>query len=326
MAIPTGLSAQLGIKTETTYGTYVAPDRFYEFRSESLTNQIARLESQGLRSGTRVLRSDRWASGQKTVGGNVVMEMATKSFGLWLQHALGAVDTTQPDAVPSPTVYDHTFTPGDLPEGFTTQVGKTSLDGTVNPFSYLGCRIASWSLAAALDQIALFTPVILAQDETLAQALAAASYPAGLELFTFVHGTLDIAGTEQEVRSATVNGNNMQGRRPKLGSQLIKEPLEEGMRQYGGQVDAFFDDLTAYNRFINGTEAALVLLFESGTVIEDAFTFSLQVTANVRFDGETPKVEGPAELKQPLTFKCLDDGTGPDSAISIRYRTSDTTP
>ena len=36
MSIGTGLAASLGVAAETTFGTYVAPTRFYEFNSESL--------------------------------------------------------------------------------------------------------------------------------------------------------------------------------------------------------------------------------------------------------------------------------------------------
>ena len=100
------------------------------------------------------------------------------------------------------------------------------------------------------------------------------------------------------------------------------------MRRYAGNVAAWFEDLTAYNRFVSGTEAALVAKFQ-GALIESVtpdYYYELEVTANVRFDGDTPEVSGPDELEQRLPYVCVDDGSGPDSAISVLYRTTDTTP
>lgn len=128
MAIPSGLSAQLGVAEETVYGTPVTVTRFYEFTEETLDCQIDRIESAGLRSGVRVQRSDRWVPGKKAVAGDVTMELGDRSFGLWLKHMMGGVVSEQPDAGTAPTVWLHTFTPGDLPVGLTCQVGRTGMD------------------------------------------------------------------------------------------------------------------------------------------------------------------------------------------------------
>ncbi len=326
MAIPTGLSAQLMTAEETVYGTPVTPDRGFEFTTESLKMEIERLESTGLRSNARVQRSDRWRPGKKTVGGDVEMELANKSFGRWLKHIFGGVVSSQPDVGGSPTVWDHTFTPGDLPVGQTIQVGRTSLDGVVNPFTYHGCKIAGWSLGAAVGEIAKLKATITAEDEETATGLVSATYPTGLTLLTFVEGSLTVAAVAQEIRSVELTGDNrVKTDRHRMGSQLIKEPIENAMGEYMVNLDAFFDDLVAYNRFVNGTEAALVLLFR-GALISGTYNFDLQVTANVRFDGETPNVDGADEIEQPLKAKCVDTGSGPGTAITVLYRTTDTTP
>jgi hypothetical protein len=326
MAIPTGVAAQLGIKTETTHGTPVTVDRFYEFTSESLSMDVDRMESSGLRAGTRVLRSDRWVAGSKTVGGDVEMELANKSFGLWLQHMFGSVATSQPAVATDPTVYEHTFTPGDLPVGFTAQVGRPSSDGTVQPFTYEGCVIPSWELSASVDEIGKVKATVDGEDELTGTALATASYPTGLSLLTFTGATLTIAAGSVDVTGFSVSGSNaLETGRRKLGSDVRKAPVEAAMREYTGTMDAYFDSLTAYQRFVNGTEAALTANF-TGAIISNAYAFALEVTANVRFDGETPTVGGPDELMQALPFKCLDTGTGPETAITAVYRTTDTTP
>jgi hypothetical protein len=323
LAIPSGLSAQLMTAEESTYGTPVTPDRGYEFRSESLKLEIERIESSALRSGTRVLRSDRWSAGQKNVTGDITMELATKSFGRWFKHALGGVDTSQPDAPGNPTVYKHTFTPGDIPTGQTIQVGRTDVGGTTRPFTYHGCKVSSWTLECAVGDIATFQASILGEDEDTATALASITYPSGLSLMTFVNGTLTIASSAQDVKSASVQGNNgLAEDRYFLGSQLRKQPLEAALREYTGQLEAEFESLTAYNRFVNGTEAELVLLFQ-GATISTTYKYETKITMNVRFDGETPSVGGPEIVPQNLPYKVVDNST---TSIKIEYQTTDTTP
>ncbi|MGH3834191.1 MAG: phage tail tube protein [Pseudonocardiaceae bacterium] len=324
MAIPSGLSAQLGIAEESTYGTPVTVTRFYEFTTESVQLEIERIESQALRSGTRVQRSDRWSSGQKSVGGDVEMELANKSFGLWFKHMLGGVSSAQPDAGGNPTVWEHSFTPGDLPTSLTVQVGRTDVGGTTRPFTYHGCRVASWKIEAAVGEIAKVTATLLGEDEDTATGLASASYPSSLTLMTFVNGVLSLGGSAHDVTSFSLEGDSgLAADRYFLGSQLREVPLEAEFREYTGELETEFQDLTAYNRFVNGTEAALVLTF-TGAAISGAFNFATVITANVRFDGETPTVGGAEIIEQPLAYKCL--GNTSASALTVLYRTTDTTP
>ncbi|MFI9817574.1 phage tail tube protein [Saccharothrix variisporea] len=323
MAIPSGLSAQLMTAEEVTYGTPVTTDRGFEFRDESLKLEVERIESTALRSGTRVLRSDRWAVGKKNVTGDITMDLLNKSQGRWWKHAFGGVATSQPDAAGNPTVYLHTFTPGDLPVGQTIQVGRTDVGGTTRPFTYHGCRVASWELACAVGDIASVKFSILGEDEDTSTALASISYPSSLAMMTFVQGSVTIAGTAANIKSATVSGNNgLAEDRYFLGSQLRKAPLENALREYTGQFEAEFEDLTAYNRFVNGTEASVVLLFQ-GATISTTYKYEVKVTMNVRFDGETPNVGGPEIVPLNIPFKVVDNST---TSIKVEYQTTDTTP
>lgn len=327
MAIPSGLDAQLMTSEETVYGTAVTVDRGYEIRSESLSLESQRIESSAIRPGKRVLRSGRWFQGQRSVGGEITMELGTVSFGRWFKHCFGGVATSQPDATNSPTVYLHTFTPGALPVGLTVQVGRPDTSGTVQPFTYTGCKVASWTLSSAIGEIVTFAPTLLGRDETTATALATASYPASLDLLTFVEGSLTIGGSAHEMRSINLQGTNgLADDRYVHGSRLRNEPLEIGSegsqaRVYSGTIEGEFQNLTAYNRFVNGTEAELVLLFQGG-VIEDALPFEVKITANVRFDGTTPNVPDTNIVMQTLPIKVVDNGT---KSIKLEYQTTDAT-
>lgn len=317
---------QVGIKEESTYGTPVTVDRFFDFVREGIKHDVARIESNSLRAGTRVLKSTHWAAGAKKIGGTLEMELATKGQGLWWKHALGAVATSQPDAGGNPTVYDHSFTPGDLfDKMLTVQVGRERENLTVHPFTYHGVKIQDWELKCAVNELAKLTLTVVGEDEDTSTALASASYPSGLTFFPFTQGTLTIGGTATKVRDASLKGaNNLSADRWYLGSALMRQPIEQSLRVYTGNVAADFEDTTAYNRFVNGTEAALVLKFE-GATITGIYKFTVQITANVRFDGETPTIGGREVIKQPLPFKAIASSTDA-SALTVLYRTTDTTP
>jgi hypothetical protein len=70
------------------------PTRFYPLISESLTEEIDRLESEGIIAGQRVLRSEQWAAGNVDVGGDIQTELYQQGMGALLKACFGAVATT----------------------------------------------------------------------------------------------------------------------------------------------------------------------------------------------------------------------------------------
>lgn len=324
----TGLDAQIGFVNETTYGTPVTVTRFYEFLSESVKNEIDRYESQGLRSGARVQRSGRWASGHQRTGGDVEFELGNKSYGLLLEHMFGTVATTTPTN--GVLTRDHTFTPGSLDaKQLTCQIGRPPISGAVQPFTYHGCNIGSWSIEVSNDAIPKLTISLLGEEEDTATALAAASYPSGFEVYTFTQVSLDVAGSSVDVYELNLEGNNtLKDDRYPLGTVKRRKPLEVGLREYTGSFRGEFESLTQYNRFVNGTEAALVITMWGDDIeaVTPTYRYELKITCNVRFDGETPSVGGPELLEMEIPFKCLNTGANDGTAITCVYRTTDTAP
>lgn len=302
MASPAALAAQLGWKSESTYGTAVVVDKFHAgFLSESIQQQIARIESQGKRAGRRTNHA--WVPGAKTVGGQVSLELWDEPASTLLRHMFGTIATS--GAGP----YTHTASPGDLSsQSLTFEVGRPDGGGTVRSFVYAGCKIPTWTLSSDVGSIPTLQLDVSAQSEATGGSLASASYPTAAP-FVFTQASIDIAGTEvTTVNSASLTANsNLATARHRLNSANINEQLEDGTRVYNGTIDAEFEDLTAYNRFVSGTEAALVFAFDNGTD-------SLTITMNVRFDGETPTVPDSGRLMQPLPYACT-SGTSDSAAI-----------
>lgn len=311
MAAPAGYAGQLGIKTETTVGTGVTVDQFVPIVSEGLAQDIPRIDSQAIIAGRAVISS--WGTGSTSVGGPVALELNNKKIATLLNHCFGAVATT--GAGP----YTHTFTPATLlGKSFTAQVGRPDISGTVQPFTYAGCKVNTWEIAAQADQFATLNLDVIAMSEVTATALATASYPSGIAPFTFVQGSITQAGSSAgAIKSFSIRGDNALERRPRAGAAASKEPLPNNRRSYGGTLTADFESLTAYNRFVNGTETALVLAFSNGTD-------TLTITCNVRYDGATPVLGGLGLLEQSLPFTCV-SGTSDAAAITAVLVNTDTT-
>jgi hypothetical protein len=323
MSIRSGLAAQLGFAAESTVGTYATPDHFTEMLQESLKLQIERIESKAIRASNRVLRSDRWVANKKGVSGDVQFEVANKGFGLLFKHMLGAATVTTPTGATDTRL--QTFTLDDMDGlSLTVQVGRPDTSGTVQPFSYLGCKVTSWELSNAVDGLLALTLSFDGMDEDTSQDLESVSYPTSQELLSFVGGSIKIADSAYDVTSFSVKGDNglKTDRYFIRDSTLKREQLPAQMVELSGQIASEFGGTTAYERFTEGTMASIEALWQ-GSTIEGSFKYQVKVTLpKCRFDGETPNVGGPDILEQPLPFKALYDGT--NEPITIEVQTTDT--
>lgn len=316
MAAPSALAAQFGYKAESSFGTAVTVDTFVPLVEESLTQEEERLESEGIMVGRRIIDSDQWKTGPKTIEGDIGLELYEQSIGTLLKHALGSVNTTGSGP------YAHALTPGSLTGlGLTIQIGRPDVGGTVRPFTYAGCKISSWEIGVEAGQIAtLGLSVVGTVAETTATALASASYAAqATRPFTAIECTVHtIGGSATNVKTFTLSGDNgLDTDRRFLGSALPAQPLEAERRTYEGELGLEFSSLTDYERFTAGTEADIAITLSNG--IE-----SLAIVAHARFDGTTPTVGGQGIVTLDMPFKLVGDGSDAD-ALTMTYTSDDST-
>lgn len=318
-AVKLGTNALFGLAAESTYGTRVAPGRSMEVRSEGLTETRERIQSQGLRKQSF---NPRWAAGPVSVDGDVTLEVPNQGFGLILEHALGNVATTELTAGES---YEHKFTPA------TSLVDKSLSCQVVmddQPKDAIGCKIGSLALSCATGEILTATVSLIGRELLTNQTAHSAQIPTGLDLLTWVHGSLTIGGTAHAINSfeATID-NGLEANRRRFGSLLRRNPQRTSFRSFSGTFNADFTDLTLYNQFVAGSEAELVMEFVGGQIAATSENYTIRVTSNVRFDGDTPTVGGPEEIRQPISFTAVPTDAGGDSAaLTIDYITSDSTP
>lgn len=324
-----GLRSQLGVAVEAEYGTGVTPDRFFEFNSETLERRNRTIQSNGIRAAGRNLRRGaRRSLVGRDGGGNVVLEVGPDQFGVFFEHALGAVATTQPDATAAPTVYEHLFTFGSLlGKSLTIQKGVEQEDGTVVPFTFIGSKVAQLQIGVTVDQHAQMTLTVDSRDVDTATALAAAAFVDG-RLFNFADSVITLGGTAVgKVRSFELTvANNLDVARYFLGNQGLKdEPKDNDYPAITGQLEVdFVDRATIYDVYAADAAVGLELGFV-GDSIEGAFSEELAITApEIRLGGQTPQVSGPQIPTLTVPFEAFYDGA--TDAIEVLLRNTDTTP
>jgi hypothetical protein len=163
-----------------------------------------------------------------------------------------------------------------------------------------------------------------AQDETTSQTLGSATAPAETELFHWGGLSMTVGGSSFDAIKFTAKGDNKikTDRHFLNGSKLKKQPIENDKRAFGGTLQGEFENLTAYNRFINGTVVPIICTWVCTSTYDTAKPFKLVLTMNnCRFDGTTPNVKNADLLDITLPFVCLDDySTAPDPVRLLHLR------
>lgn len=334
MPTGTGLDAQIGFAAESTWGTAVTVTRFLEFNTESMKFEPTWLEPVGLRVGTKHKRVSRIRQSRKSASGDVELDVATLGMGLLVKHMLGSAITTT--TLISGTAYKQVHTPGGfLGLGLTAQVGRPEpSSGTVQPFTYNGCKVASWEFTCEDNATPNLKLSLVGRQETTATALATASYLAGASVFDFSQATLKLGGTPSTasgettiaggiavaavVRSISVAGANpMAEERFGLGNAgLRSQPLENDTPTITGSLNAEFAKAELYDVFQNNTTTALQFDLTGAAIGASNYLFSIIMPA-VKLKAAAPNVGGPDIVQMSTDFEAYSNETDPPIQIKI---------
>lgn len=323
------LDHQFMLGVESTYATGVTPTRTYEFNSEGIEESYGRIESEALRVGQSVARSDRWTPYFEGASGSVQMDVMTKGFGIVLSHMLGGIATA---AVGPDGEYVHTATLADLwGKSLTAQVNRPfNPSGTNQAFTYAGGKVTEWELSNSVEgNLVLELGMDFASVST-ATALATAAYPSSMDNFTWAGGEILIGGSQYCVTEFAVSCNNgLDVDRRCIRMNTDKKEPTSGKREVTWSLSADFDSLTHRNRAASTTRAGALAAIVGrwvGPVAIGGTTFpEIKVTLPAgRFDEWQAAAEGPEGITQELSGVGLYDGT--NSAVKIEYTTADTTP
>lgn len=323
MPTGTGLDSQVGYVVESAYGTGATVTRFLPLVSESITEEIDMVESTGIYAGAQLIRSVQWAQGNKTVGGDIQHEFYTQSAAQLVRLALGTVNT-----VTAGGTSVHTCWPVAGTLSATVQVGVPTVYGSVIPKTMTGGMIASWELAAAQGANVTWGATWVGKELTLGTALATAAYSTTMRPYRFQECALTIDGTIVQVSAFKVSGDmGYNDSRRFLGGTTISQPLRQQYVAITGEMEVEWGNdsypvmgTLNYHRFRTGTEGTLAFGMTKAGGTETA-----QITANIRYDGSTPTVDGPGIVPHTIPFKVITQGTLDSQAFSFVIQNNDST-
>jgi len=328
-----GSLTTFGIGNETTYGTAVNVNKFFEITKEDIKGNYTRQQAAAL-SAAYVDRSDRYAVARKGASGSVDIEVLTKGFGNWLRYMMGTVATTGPAET---SAYTHIGTVGSLfGDCFTCQVGRATLDGTIKPWTYEGGKVTDFSFSNQVDQtlqcsISLdFETESSPDSPTGAYALQTNVPVTGAEVLAWQGGTITIAGSTVDISEFSVKCDNaLNTERFYINSAASKkEPTQDGKRAITWSAKTPYADNNFWKKVASATASGAVGVISAKwtglTLLGTTIYPSLQIDIPVaRFDEGGPSVDGPGMIDQSFSGVGLYDGT--NSPLTITYVTGDAT-
>lgn len=361
IAVGSGLSAQLVAADEDTYG--VAQDLSsavgFEFNSETIELKKTAVQGEGLAAGHLYPRTKRRVVTNYDVNGAIDMDLPTRNLNYWLGHMLGSFGQSNatPTELTTTGVYKSIHQPGTVfGHSFTLQKGVPAVDATVLPFTYVGCKVASWEISVSTGGIAAFTLNIDGRNElggsdvhgdplnVSAPDLATWALPTdglGASVFHFREAVLKTGGTPAintgvvSLTSAVTAGNiqtvdiqqalAFDTNRVFIGGAGFKsEQIENAMRAITGSFTIeWLSDEAMYDAFAEDTTTSLQLTFtgpQAGTSGTNHELLDI-IIPNIKLEGESPKVGGPDVITQTANFTGSDDET--TVPIQITYQSED---
>lgn len=353
-----GLLAQFyGPVAETTYG--VAPaltgGHFYAIKNETLKGKKLNAQGEGIFSGALSPQATRRVLAGWDAGGGISMEAPARNFQQWLLPMFGsygqAAATLTQDA--STGAYSSTHAPGPLQNhSFVLQRGVPTVDGTVEPMTMVGCKIADWELSVAKHEIAQLAYTIAARNELggsgnadplngSVPGLVSYTKPIG-SVFHWAQATLFVGGTASTTSGVTTLASpttaaNVRSISIKQtaaldmdryflgGAGFRGEPVDNALRQIEVSFEVeWLSAETYYAAWAGDTPTAIELALVGPGIGSGSDHSTLNILIpEMFFNGDPPEIAGTQVITQKLPLVGLDDGA--NNVIQATYWTLDTT-
>lgn len=326
MAIGSGLGAQIGIASESSYGTFTASSKFIEFTKESLALKKTTAQSMGIAAGRLLPLSARRVVTRKEVQGSLEMEVSNKGMGLLLQQLMGTSVTPVQQGVTTAYLQTHTLA-SVAGKSLTIQKGVPLTTGTVTDKTLVGCKITSGEFACGVGEMLTASFEIDGKDCDETQTLAAASY-SNMSPFNFAQmalktGTFGAETALDGIRKVSCKIERPQDVERFYANQaaLKREPIENDQVKITGSLETDYVATTLDDLHTSDGATSLVWEFVGPLIASTFFeTFRITLPA-VRFDEGPPVVDGFGVIKPTFNFTGLYDGT---NQPKIEYISTDT--
>lgn len=339
----TQLDAFVGLKKETTYGTYAAPSSFLTFTDESLEQKVMLAKAAGMRPGRRTTAASQDVVVGYDASGDITVEMASGEGGILWEALLGqATHTVLPSAT---ATYQHLYTPAaDYLPSYTIQKAIPPLGGgPLMPWTFGGMQLDQLDVDFKAGAIPTLKSTWKGQNLIAAQSVAynaatgvttnpgAASpvYPAINELLSYVGGQILVAPTATApvvppTATALATGGTVVGQIVD-GSLSFKNALDAGgitlggggtntralasmLGDHSGSLTAEFRDASFWGYYTGQVPLSLVLNFVGSPTGESTYSNCVQICIpSIRLTGETPKIKSGSIVTQSTPFDILQD-------------------
>ena len=319
MAMPSNLDSQIAYGLETTPGTRQAPSRRVEHVSFTPNPDRQIIVGKGIQAGRRTARRHYLGADKNRF--TAAHELSAASCDLLLRQIMGAVSTAGSNP------YTHTLTCGPLvvTDALTVEAAIPNEAGTQDVYSFLGAQIMSGKISCKVGELAMidYTAAAMSFDPINTRSVSTATYSSAHDPISWVEASLEIDSVEVPLTGfefsfdlgLAVDRHRMQATNPAN----ALTALESGFRKFGLKLDSDYLTDDHVNLFLDGTEAAVVLVI--GTSASNRIT----ITTNAYFEKPTgPAVSGPglSTLSQSAVMHSL---TSDDTALSIDVENANST-
>lgn len=299
MAFAQGSRTQLAYVAESTYGTTPASPAMaaVPFNTHSIDLTKTRVQSAEI-TPDRMPRVDR--HGQRTVSGEVVVEMRPADYDWLLEGALFGAFAT------------NVLNTGTTVKSFTIEDG--ALDITQYR-AFTGCMVNTMQVSIAPNQMTMATFGIIGKNMTqgtspLDASLTAAS---GNEPFDSFSGAIEEGGSAiAYVNSIDFTLNNNLNPAFALGSTTTPQ-MEFGMSTLEGTMTVYYQDKALIDKFLDETESSLSIVLDDRVA---GLNYTL-LMPRIKINGAAVPVAGPTSRLITIPFVALrDSSTGTQMRIT----------
>lgn len=297
-SIAQGSVAQVGLVTETTWGTTPSTPALtvlpYTSFNINLTKNIYEDTS---------VQEDRMARysmhGNSQVGGDIAVNLASGNYDGLLE-----------------SVMNNTFTANVLKTG-TTRKSFTVEQGSpdIGQYSkYTGVIVDKMTLNVPVDGTVTAAFTVIGKGMTVSGTPLDASYTAAAEKQPFVHagGDFNIGGSAANcvLTGIQLTVDNGYTANFSLGNTVACD-LSFGMAKVSGSMTVYFKDSALLQAFIDGTESSLDFTLQD--VDGDRYTFAMP---NIKYSGASKQISGTGSIILTMPFVALYD-SGTDTNLMV---------
>ncbi len=324
----------VSVGKEGTFGTYTAPTSAIEALSCGFITEIDSESIDSIGGGNRGM--NKRVMKDKKVMGPLETYLHPQESVLMMANAMGGGINS---AAHTATVYNHTLTAGN----FNTDAASLCFNvrkGSAMVSAYVGGRCNQMRVSANVGEIVKVAYDFVFKDSTTGVADLSAALSISSRLpFTYVQGKYRYSTTEILAATSsaeefvqgfelTIKNNLISDKSARaLGSNVL-QILPATRREIEFKITQRFDTMTAYNRFLQGTQGSVELFFQGDQIAATGFYDEMTIRMpKVFYDKADVELKDTgsilqAEIPMSVLVDSPNTTTGKDIGITFRNGTA----